>query len=47
MLSLLLTGAAAALAAYWFRSQQLLQRPIPLDHGEVIFHNAPLAGTAE
>ena len=47
MLSILLTGVAAGIATWWFRSQQQVQRPIAVHRGEVIFRNTPLAGTGE
>jgi hypothetical protein len=43
----MLTGLAAGLATWWYRSQQQMQRPIPVDRGEVIFRNAPLSSTGE
>ena len=42
----MLTAIAAGMATWWFRSQQL-RRPVPVDRGDVIFRNAPLAGTGE
>jgi hypothetical protein len=47
MLSILLTGVAAGMATWWFRSQQQVQRPVPVERGDVIFHNTPVAGTGE
>jgi hypothetical protein len=47
MLSILLTGVAAGMATWWFRTQQMQQRPVPVERGDVIFRNTPLAGTGE
>jgi hypothetical protein len=48
ILAILLTGVATGVATWWFRSQQQLQlRRIPVERGDVIFRNTPLAGTGE
>jgi hypothetical protein len=48
ILAILLTGVATGVATWWFRNQQQLQlRRIPVERGDVIFRNTPLAGTGE
>ena len=46
-LAILLTGIAAGMATWWFRTQQQLRRPVPVDRGDVIFRNTPVAGTGD
>jgi hypothetical protein len=47
ILSILLTGVASGIAVWWFRNQQQSLRMVPVERGEVIYRNAPLAGTGE
>jgi hypothetical protein len=47
MLSILVTGIAAGVAVWWFRAQQQSLRPARVNRGDVIYRNAPLAGTGE
>ena len=47
ILSILLTGVASGMAVWWFRNQQLSMQPLPVERGEVIYRNTPLAGTGE
>jgi hypothetical protein len=47
MLSILLTGVASGIAVWWFRNQQQALRMVPVQRGEVIYRNVPLAGSTE
>jgi hypothetical protein len=47
ILSILVTGIATGLAIRWYRNQQESLRMAPVERGEVIYRNAPLAGSGE
>jgi hypothetical protein len=47
ILPIVLTGVAAGVAMWWYRSQQMSQQMTAATRGEVIYRNTPLSGTGE